>query len=137
MLESFISDIKIYEPIDFCLNYVVNELEFTKIDDAITIHTTCSSRKMGLHEKFINLANKCSNNVIVPSDVKCCGFAGDRGFNFPELNKSALRNLKEQTKNAKYAFSTAKTCETGLSEESGLDYNSILYLVKKCTTAKN
>jgi len=137
MHESFISDIKIYEPIDFCLNYVVNELEFTKIDDAITIHTTCSSRKMGLHEKFINLANKCSNNVIVPSDVKCCGFAGDRGFNFPELNKSALRNLKEQTKNAKYAFSTSKTCEIGLSEESGLDYNSILYLVNKCTTAKN
>jgi D-lactate dehydrogenase len=136
MHESFISDIKIYEPIEFCLDFVVNELEFTKIDEPITIHTTCSSRKMGLHEKFISLAKLCSNEVIVPSDVKCCGFAGDRGFNFPELNKSALSKLKEQTAGAKLAFSTSKTCEIGLSEESGLDYNSILYLVNRCTTSK-
>ena len=137
MLESFVSDIKIYEPIEFCLDHVINELEIEKIDEAITIHSTCSSRKMGLHEKFINLAKKCSNEVIVPDDVKCCGFAGDRGFNFPELNKSALSSLKKQTKNAKMAFSTSKTCEIGLSEESGLDYNSIMYLVNKVSKAKN
>ncbi|WP_428023345.1 FAD-binding and (Fe-S)-binding domain-containing protein [Arcobacter sp.] len=137
MNESFISDIKIYEPIEFCLDKVVNELEFTKIDEPITIHTTCSSRKMGLHEKFIALAKLCSKEVIVPADVKCCGFAGDRGFNFPELNKSALSSLKEQTSKAKLAFSTSKTCEIGLSEESGLDYNSILYLVNRCTSPKN
>ena len=136
MHESFISDIKIYEPIEFCMDYIVPELEFTKIDEAITIHSTCSSRKMGLHEKFIKLANLCSSEVIVPSDVKCCGFAGDRGFNFPELNKSALSSLKEQTKGAKLAFSTSKTCEIGLSEEAGLDYNSILYLVNRCTSTK-
>ena len=137
MLESFISDIKVYEPIEFCLDKLVDELEFEKIDEEITIHTTCSSRKMGLHEKFIDLAKLCSNEVIVPSDVKCCGFAGDRGFSFPELNKSALSSLKEQTKNAKLAFSTSKTCEIGLSEEAQLDYNSILYLVNRCTKAKN
>jgi D-lactate dehydrogenase len=136
MHESFISDIKIYEPIEFCLDYVVNELEFTKIDEPITIHSTCSSRKMGLHEKFITLAKLCANDVIVPADVKCCGFAGDRGFNFPELNKSALSSLKEQTSGAKLAFSTSKTCEIGLSEESGLDYNSILYLVNRCSSSK-
>lgn len=136
MHESFISDIKVYEPIEFCLEFVANELEFTKVNEPITIHTTCSSRKMGLHEKFIKLAKLCSDDVIVPSDVKCCGFAGDRGFNFPELNKSALRNLKTQTQGAKLAFSTSKTCEIGLSEEAGLDYNSILYLVNRCAKAK-
>ena len=83
---------------------------------------------MGLHEKFIELAKMCATNVIVPENVKCCGFAGDRGFNFPELNQSALRFLKDDVKEAKYAFSTSKTCEIGLSEHSGLDYNSIFYL---------
>ncbi len=136
MHESFISDIKIYEPIEFCIDCIVPTLEFTRIDEAITIHSTCSSRKMGLHEKFIKLAKLCSSEVIVPNDVKCCGFAGDRGFNFPELNKSALSSLKEQTKGAKLAFSTSKTCEIGLSEEAGLDYNSILYLVNRCTSTK-
>lgn len=132
MLESFDDRLIIYEPIEFALNRLVDSLELTKIDEPITIHTTCSSRKMGLHEKFIKLANMCSTEVIVPKNVGCCGFAGDRGFSFPELNKSALRDLNDEIKGAKYAFSTSKTCEIGLSEESGLDYNSIFYLIHKC-----
>lgn len=137
MIGNFGSRLKIYEPIEFTLEHLVNKLEFTKIDEPITIHTTCSSRKMGLHEKFIKLANMCSTKVIVPENVKCCGFAGDRGFNFPELNDSALRFLKEDTKEAKYAFSTSKTCEIGLSEHSNLDYNSIFYLIDRVTKEKN
>lgn len=80
-----------------------------------------------------NVFNKCNCS----ENVKCCGFAGDRGFNFPELNQSALRFLKDDVKEAKYAFSTSKTCEIGLSETSGLDYNSIFYLIDKCTISKN
>ena len=49
---------------------------------------------------------------------------------------SALRYLKTQTNEAKMAFSTSKTCEIGLSEHSGLDYNSIFYLINKVTNAK-
>ncbi|QDF27658.1 FAD-binding and (Fe-S)-binding domain-containing protein [Halarcobacter anaerophilus] len=137
MIGNFGSRLKIYEPIEFALEHLTKELEFTKIDEPITIHTTCSSRKMGLHEKFIELANMCSTKVIIPQNVKCCGFAGDRGFTYPELNDSALRFLKEETKEAKYAFSTSKTCEIGLSEHSNLDYNSIFYLIDKVTVAKN
>ncbi len=138
MLESFShSDLDIYEPIEFALEFLSKDLEFTPIKEPITIHTTCSSRKMGLETKFKKLAQLCSNEVIIPADVQCCGFAGDRGFNFPELNKSALRNLNTQIKGAKYAFSTSKTCEIGLSDESGLDYNSIFYLINKVTKSKN
>ncbi|RXJ85033.1 FAD-binding and (Fe-S)-binding domain-containing protein [Arcobacter cloacae] len=137
MMESFSHKLDIYEPIEFALEFLTKDLEFTPINEPITIHTTCSSRKMGLEDKFKKLANLCSTTVIIPSDVKCCGFAGDRGFNFPELNKSALRYLKEQTAGAKMAFSTSKTCEIGLSDESGLDYNSIFYLINQVTKAKN
>ncbi len=128
MIESFKGKLKVYEPIEFALEFLTHELEFKAINEPITIHTTCSSRKMGLDSKFKQLADLCSTEVIVPSDVKCCGFAGDRGFNFPELNESALRNLPSGVKNAKYAFSTSKTCEIGLSEYSGLDYNSIFFI---------
>ncbi len=137
MLESFKRNLKIYEPIDFTLEVLSKHLTFSPIDDAIAIHTTCSSRKMGLHESFIKLAKMCSHDVTIPPDVKCCGFAGDRGFDFHELNEAALRTLKPSLKkDIKYAFSTSKTCEIGLSEYSGIDYNSILYLVNKCTTAR-
>lgn len=137
LLDTVCDSLSVYEPIDFTLKFLTKELDFVAIDEKITIHTTCSSRKMGLEDKFIELAKLCSKDVVVPSDVKCCGFAGDRGFNFPELNSSALRYLKEQTKGAKMAFSTSKTCEIGLSQNSGLDYNSIFYLVNQVTKAKN
>ena len=89
--------------------------------------------KTGLAEKFETIARMCSTNVTVPSEVGCCGFAGDRGFTFPELNQSALRHLKKSIpSDTKLAFSTSKTCEIGLSEESGLDYRSIFYLVERC-----
>lgn len=136
MLESFSSKLELYEPIEFALDVLTKHLHFNPISEPIAIHSTCSSRKMGLHEKFIKLAHLCSTDVTVPSNVKCCGFAGDRGFNFPELNASALRDLKPALKpEIKYAFSTSKTCEIGLSEHSGIDYNSIFYLVNKCTTS--
>ncbi|MFV7789353.1 FAD-binding and (Fe-S)-binding domain-containing protein [Aliarcobacter lanthieri] len=137
MIESFSHKLSIYEPIDFTLTFLTKHLEFIPIDEPITIHTTCSSRKMNLEEKFKEVAYLCSTNVIIPSDVKCCGFAGDRGFNFPELNDSALRYLKQQTNGAKMAFSTSKTCEIGLSSHSGLDYNSIFYLVNQVTKSKS
>jgi len=137
MLEAFTSNLNIYEPIEFALEHLVPVLEFKRINEPITIHTTCSSREMGLHEKFIKLANICSSKVIIPKHVKCCGFAGDRGFKYPELNQSALRFLKEEVQEAKYAFSTSKTCEIGLSEHSNKDYNSIFYLVDKTSRAKN
>ncbi len=132
--QNFPKDIKVHDTIEFILDFLVDKLEFKQVDDPIVIHTTCSTRKTGLAEKFEQIARMCSANVTVPTDVGCCGFAGDRGFTFPELNKSALRHLKSSIpSNVKYAFSTSKTCEIGLSEESGIDYKSIFYLVDRCT----
>ncbi|MGA7279661.1 MAG: hypothetical protein WBW79_17115, partial [Desulfocapsaceae bacterium] len=63
----------------------------------------------------------------------CCGFAGDRGFNFPELNKSALDGLEEAVASCEVGYSTSKTCEVGLSLHGGIPYRSILYLVDEVT----
>ncbi len=131
---NFPKDLRVYDTVEFILEFLVDKLEFKKTSEPIVIHTTCSTRKTGLSEKFEQIARMCSENVTVPADVGCCGFAGDRGFTFPELNKSALRNLKSSIpSDVKYAFSTSKTCEIGLSEHSGIDYRSIFYLVDRCT----
>ncbi len=133
MAENFSKDVKVNDTVEFILDYLVGRVEFKPIDEPIVIHTTCSTRKTGLAEKFEKIARMCSTKVTVPTDVGCCGFAGDRGFTFPELNKSALRHLnKSIPSDTKLAFSTSKTCEIGLSEESGLDYRSIFYLVERC-----
>jgi len=134
MTNNFAKDIKIHDTVEFIIDFLADKLEFKQIDEPIVIHATCSTRKTGLTDKFEKIAKMCSSKVTIPADIGCCGFAGDRGFTFPELNRSALRNLKSAIpSDVKYAFSTSKTCEIGLSEHSGVDYRSIFYLVDRCT----
>ncbi len=125
--------LKLHEPIEFVLLYLMDKLHFTQQDVKVAIHPTCSSKKMGLDKKLEELARKCAKEVIVPLNINCCGFAGDRGFNFPELNKSALNGLKEQVSDCDAGYSTSKTCEVGLSLHGEIPYRSILYLVDDAT----
>ncbi len=134
MVKNFDKKIKIYEPVEFTLKYLVPKLAFKQIDGTIAIHSTCSTTKMGLKDDLIKLAKMCAKDVIVPPNVTCCGFAGDRGFSYPELNASALRWLKHDLDgSAKSGYSTSITCEIGLSKHGGIDYKSIFYLIDKCT----
>jgi D-lactate dehydrogenase len=128
------NSLKIYEPVEFISDYLLSELELAKQEKTITVHVTCSSTKMGLTDKFIKVAEACATDVIIPENVTCCGFAGDRGFNFPELNESALKDLKPQlTESCHEGYSNSKTCEIGLSYNSGIEYRSIIYLVDECS----
>jgi D-lactate dehydrogenase len=66
---------------------------------------------------------------VVVVDSNCDGFAGDRGFFFPELNEHGLRDLKRQVEGCDEGFAVSRTCEIGLSRNSGLVFKSIVYLV--------
>ncbi len=50
-------------------------------------HPSCSSTKMQLADKFLAVASRCAENVVVPENVECCGWAGDRDFFYPELEQ--------------------------------------------------
>jgi D-lactate dehydrogenase len=66
--------------------------------------------------------------------VTCCGWAGDRGFTFPELNAHALRLLPGALPAGCAAgYSSSRTCEIGLSEHAGVPYRSIVYLVDEAS----
>ena len=133
-----IKSLKLYEPVEFIYEYLVPELEFTQTDEPIAIHITCSSRHMGLQKKFFALASLCSSKVLLPEEVGCCGFAGDKGFTNPEVNKFALRKLRPQIEKfgAKRGFSNSRTCEIGLTVNAGIPYSSMVYLVDECTKPK-
>ncbi|WP_407313212.1 FAD-binding and (Fe-S)-binding domain-containing protein [Desulfosporosinus sp. SB140] len=126
--------LKLYEPVEFIHDFLLNRLTFNQLKETIALHVTCSSIKMNLKEKFYAVAHACAEEVIMPEDVHCCGFAGDRGFTFPELNRSALATLKESLPdNCRAGYSNSRTCEIGLSLHSGISYQSIVYLVDECT----
>lgn len=128
--------LELMEPIEFSLKYLKKNLEFNKLEETVMVHATCSTTKMGLEDKLVELAEMCATKVIKPEKTGCCGWAGDKGFNLPELNKSALRYLKEETpEKVNYGYSNSRTCEIGLSLHSGISYKSILYLVDKSTKA--
>ena len=86
--------------------------------------------------KLKRIMNACSTAVVVPDQITCCGFAGDKGFSTPELNTSALRTLKDSVSECKTGYSTSRTCEIGLSRHSGIDYHGLVYLVDRVTRPK-
>jgi D-lactate dehydrogenase len=129
MKENFQSELKLYEPVEFILEYLLPGLDISPLQETITVFPVCSMKKMGLEKKLVELAEKCAIKVVVP-ETNCCGFAGDRGFSFPELNAHGLRELKMQLPGeVKRGYSTSRTCEIGLSHHSGISFKSIVYLV--------
>jgi len=136
MKENMGSILKLYEPVEFILDFLLPNLEITPLQETITVFPVCSIKKMGLEDKLVELAEKCAAKVVVP-ETNCCGFAGDRGFSFPELNEHGLRELKIQLPaEVKHGYSTSRTCEIGLSLHSGISHQSIAYLVDRVSKPK-
>ena len=130
--------LKLYEPVEFILKFLKDNLVFKKLDRTVAVHITCSTREMGLGDSLVELASLCATKVVVPEGVGCCGFAGDKGFTHPEMNKHALRHLKPaiERNHVVYGYSNSRTCEIGLQTHSGVPYMSIAYLVNEATTPK-
>ena len=137
-MKKVMKKMKLYEPVEFIMTYLKDRLDFHPTDKPIAIHITCSTRHMGVDKDMIALAKLCSNNVLIPEGVGCCGFAGDRGFTFPELNRYGLRKLKPQIEAHKIevGYSNSRTCEIGLEANTGIPYLNIVHLVNISTTPK-
>lgn len=133
-----IKGLELYEPVEFIGRFLADKLEFTPSAGTVSVHITCSSRKMGLDRQFVELARRCAREVVVPEGVGCCGFAGDKGFTRPEVNAWALRKLRPAVaeKGAAAGYSNSRTCEIGLSAHSGVSYRSIVHLVNERTLPK-
>lgn len=125
--------LQLFEPVEFVLLFLKDRLQFNRKTAKIALHATCSTRKMELATKLKELALLCVTEVVMPEDIFCCGFAGDRGFNFPELNESALRGLEEQVYGCEAGYSNSKTCEIGMALHGNIPYRSILALVDEVT----
>ena len=128
----------LYEPAEFIDKFVLSEVEITPLDACVAVHVTCSTRQMGLADTIVRVAKACAKNVLVPQEIGCCAFAGDKGFTEPELNEWALRKLKPQVEKAgaTMGVSNSRTCEIGLTTHSGIEYHSIAHLVNKVSKVK-
>lgn len=126
----------LYDPVRFIRTHLVDRLTFTPQDEPVAVHVTCSTQHLGESQALIDLARRCSTQVVIPEGIHCCGFAGDKGFTTPELNAHALRSLKDAVQYCGEGISTSRTCEIGLSTHSGIDYHGLVYLVDRVTRAR-
>lgn len=126
--------IKLYDFHEFAVDALLPRLMITKEAGPIALHVNCSVRRTGSDGKLKTLISALAEQVIEPAGVTCCGFAGDRGFVVPELNQHALRKIHDELPaNCACGVSTNRTCEIGLTAETGRNYQSIAYLLEKCS----
>jgi D-lactate dehydrogenase len=86
------------------------------------VHPVCSVVKLGLVAKLTETIAACADEVLVPVEAGCCGFAGDRGFTHPELTEAATRAEAGEIEAAgvfDVHVSSSRTCEIGMSRATG------------------
>lgn len=110
-------------------------LNIKKRKKRVLLHPTCASRITGLDRVMCSIAASCADEYVVPADTNCCGAAGDRGFIFPEVAKSATAPEKKNIEGMEFdgCYSLARTCEISMNETIGRPYESIVYLVDETT----
>ena len=125
--------IKILDLPDFAHDGLLPRLVIKKKDGPIAIHLNCSARLHGSENNLVKVAKSCAHQAVFPAKIGCCGFGGDRGFMTPELNIHALRNVRDEITGCHEGFSTNRTCEIGLTSETGVSFSSLAYLLEECS----
>jgi D-lactate dehydrogenase len=119
---------------EFAHDALLPRLRLTKKPGPIALHINCSVRRTASDAKLRRVLESCAEQIVEPAGVNCCGFGGDRGFVVPELNAHALRKVHEALpKSCCEGVSTNRTCEIGLTSETGRPYRSIAYLLEECS----
>jgi len=127
--------LSILDSVEFAHDMLLPRLTVKHKLGSVVLHPVCSLTKMNLTPKLEGIAQACAAEVVIPRDAGCCGFAGDRGFLFPELTASATRHEAEEVNTQRYEgyFSSSRTCEVGVTRATGHIYRSYLYLLEAAT----
>ncbi len=126
---------QIFDAVEYVHDTLLKRLKITNRLRTVALHPVCSLVKLGLQPKFEHIARACSENVLLPQSSECCGFAGDRGFLFPELTASATRAEAAELKGVACEgfYSSSRTCEIAMTRATGEVYRSYLHLVHRAT----
>lgn len=127
------AQLRFIDAIEFLNDQVLPKLKISKINKSAMLHPVCAVRKMDLEEKLLNIGQICASSASFPEDHGCCGFAGDKGFHFPELTAAATRDEATAIQKAgcDAHYSSNPMCEFALAQASGKPFQSIISLVEE------
>lgn len=106
----------------------------TKAAGTAVLHPGCSVNRMGLAGVERKLAERLAEMVHVPYAASCCGMAGDRGMLHPELLASGTEVERlDVPSGARGYYSANRTCEIGLTNQTGETFESLIFLLEEQT----
>jgi D-lactate dehydrogenase len=110
-------------------------LTLSRLERRVVLHPSCAARKLELDGALRVVAAECAAEVEVPINLSCCAMAGDRGLLYPELTLSAvaIEGAEIAGNPGEGYYSNNLTCEIGMTQATGRNYRSILYLLEEAT----
>lgn len=124
--------IRFHDSIAWAHDTLLPKLELRRRIPRVAVHPACSVVKSGLVPQLLAVLHLAADEVVVPVEAGCCGFAGDRGFTHPELTASATRREAAELRThapCDLYVSSSRTCEIGMSRATGMRFESFWSLL--------
>jgi len=120
---------------DVLLPKLLERGSLTRLKESALLHPVCSVIKLGFADKLQAVAEACAEDAVVPINVGCCAFAGDRGMIAPELTANATLLEAREARERHYDgyYSSNPTCQIGMTTAVGEEYTSYIALVERAT----
>ncbi|MEU9236253.1 FAD-binding and (Fe-S)-binding domain-containing protein [Streptomyces subrutilus] len=128
-------ELRVVDSVVWAAEELLPRLEVRRTVGSAVLHPTCSTRHLGDEAQLLAVAEACADEVVVPDDLGCCAFAGDRGMLHPELTASATaREAAEVTaRHFDAHLSANRMCEVGMDRATGRSYASVLLELEHAT----
>jgi D-lactate dehydrogenase len=108
---------------DFCVLHLFKKLKITPLKGKLLVHTSCSARRNGQAESWLAAVRHCAEQIECLKDIECCGFAGSKGFTYPDLNRHVLGELHPKIlEEAVCGVSDSISCSWGLSKHTSIRF---------------
>lgn len=129
------AELTVVDSLAWAADELLPRLTVVRTVGSAVVHPTCSMEHLGLVERLRALAGACAEEVFVPDDARCCGFAGDRGMLHKELTDSATAKEAAEvaTRDFDAHLSANRMCEIGMDRATGHPYRSVLMELERAT----
>ncbi|MFE1172327.1 FAD-binding and (Fe-S)-binding domain-containing protein [Streptomyces sp. NPDC058773] len=123
------TELTVVDSVVWAAGELLPRLEILRTVGSAVLHPTCAMEHLGDGAQLRRVAEACAREVVVPDDVGCCAFAGDRGMLHRELTESATaKEAAEVTaRHFDAHLSANRMCEVGMDHATaGRGYHSVL-----------
>lgn len=129
-------ELTVVDSVVWAAEELLPRLETVRAVGSAVLHPTCAMQHLGDEPQLRRVAEACAREVVVPDDVGCCAFAGDRGMLHRELTESATaKEAAEVTaRHFDAHLSANRMCEVGMDHATaGRGYHSVLQALELAT----